>query len=169
MTGAPVLRTERLRFDLWTDTDFEDLYALHADPRVQPSYAPGPDKWTREGIAVRLQGYRDEQALHGFTKWRLGRHDGTFLGRAGWSPWDGGALEIGYAILPVAWGHGYATEAASALTVWACATRPPGQRLVGFAREHNLASRRVLERSGLAFVDMREIGGLPHAFHEVRR
>lgn len=99
-TAAPVLTTARLRFDRWTDDDFEALFALHADPRVQPSYAPGPEKWTRVGIVARLAGYRDEQVRLGFTKWRLGLHDGTFLGRAGWSPWEDGALEIGYAILP---------------------------------------------------------------------
>lgn len=164
-----MLTTDRLRFDCWSASDFDDLYALHADPRVQPSYAPGPEEWTRESIAGRLAGYRDEQARLGFTKWKLSLHDGTFIGRAGWSPWREGALEIGYAILPEAWGHGLATEAARALVQWARASRPAEQRLVGFARAHNRASRRVLERSGLAFVDLRDIGGLPHSFHEATR
>jgi [ribosomal protein S5]-alanine N-acetyltransferase len=82
-----MLETGRLRFETWKPEDKDLLFELHADPRVQTSYAPGPNKWTAEGIERRLAGYMEEQAKFGFTKWKLCLAvDGTFIGRAGWSP-----------------------------------------------------------------------------------
>ena len=161
---VPVLTTKRLRFDRWIEDDFDDLYALHADPLVQPSYGPGPEKWTRAGIADRLATYLAEQDEQGFTKWRLGLADGTFIGRGGWSPWAAGTLELGYAVVPGQWGHGYASEAALALVDWGRANRPR-DRLVGFALTHNAASRAILLKIGMAFVDYREIAGVENAYY----
>jgi RimJ/RimL family protein N-acetyltransferase len=72
-----MLTTERLQFETWRPEDKNLLFDLHADPRVQTSYAPGPHKWTMEGIDRRLTGYMEEQAGFGFTKWKLSLSDGT--------------------------------------------------------------------------------------------
>lgn len=162
-----MLATERLRFEAWRRDDLPLLYDLHVDPRVQPSYAEAPGKWTMEGIERRLNGYLDEQDKFGFTKWKLVLQDGTFIGRAGWSPFDEGSIEIGYAIKPQYWGQGYASEAANALVTWAREMRPDC-KLVGFALPGNDASRRVLIKMGMVFVDRREISGTKYSFYELR-
>jgi [ribosomal protein S5]-alanine N-acetyltransferase len=162
-----MLTTERLRFETWRPEDHKLLFELHADPRVQTSYAPGPHKWTMAGIDRRLNGYMEEQENFGFTKWKLSLSDGTFIGRAGWSPWKEAALEIGYAIKPQFWNNGYASEAAQALVTWARAHRP-NDSLVGYALPHNETSRRILERIGMEFVDYRDIAGAEFAFYEIK-
>jgi [ribosomal protein S5]-alanine N-acetyltransferase len=162
-----MLTTERLRLETWRTDDLDLLYDLHADPRVQAAYAPGPYKWTTDGIKKRLAEYMAEQQNYGFTKWKLCLPDGTFIGRAGWSPWGRNELEIGYAIKPDFWNNGYASEAAIALLSWAQAHHPQ-QTLVGFALPNNGASLRVLEKLGMTFVDRRVIAGAEFAYYEVK-
>jgi [ribosomal protein S5]-alanine N-acetyltransferase len=162
-----ILKTERLRFETWKPEDKNLLFELHADPRVQTSYAPGPHKWTREGIERRLTKYMEEQESFGCTKWKLSLSDGTFIGRAGWSPWEEGTLEIGYAIKPLFWNNGYASEAASALLTWGQVNRPD-YCFVGFALPNNAASRRILEKIGMEFLDCRQIANATFAFYELK-
>jgi len=57
--------------------------------------------------------------------------------------------ELGYWLGPSAWGKGYATEAARALTEHAFATTPL-QRIEARVFAWNPASRRVLEKAGFA-------------------
>jgi RimJ/RimL family protein N-acetyltransferase len=61
-------------------------------------------------------------------------------------------LELGYILAPSVWGQGYASEAARALAdAVFCLTR--ARRIVASSRSGNLASRRVLEKSGFSFVE----------------
>jgi RimJ/RimL family protein N-acetyltransferase len=61
-------------------------------------------------------------------------------------------IEFGYVLAPPYWGRGFATEAVKALadTVFSL-TR--ANQIVANARVDNLASRRVLEKTGFVFVD----------------
>jgi RimJ/RimL family protein N-acetyltransferase len=61
-------------------------------------------------------------------------------------------IEFGYVLAPPVWGKGFATEAVKALadTVFSL-TR--ANRILANSRVDNIASRRVLEKSGFAFVD----------------
>lgn len=57
-----------------------------------------------------------------------------------------GEPELAYELLRRVWGHGYATEAASAVLTWAAASGH--QRLWATVRDWNTASRRVLTKLG---------------------
>ncbi|MGH6817282.1 MAG: GNAT family N-acetyltransferase [Methylovirgula sp.] len=61
-------------------------------------------------------------------------------------------VEVGYVIAPEAWGKGFATEAVRMVidTVFALT---PAARIVANSRAQNAASRRVLEKTGFAYVD----------------
>jgi RimJ/RimL family protein N-acetyltransferase len=61
-------------------------------------------------------------------------------------------IEFGYVLTPPFWGRGLATESVKALanTVFSL-TR--ANRILANSRAHNIASRRVLEKSGFSFVD----------------
>lgn len=157
-----MLTSARLRFDAWRNADLPLLHALHSDPTVQTGYSAGPEAWTWAGIEERLRGYMAEQDIYGHTKWKLSLQNGTFVGRAGWSPWEG-HLEIGYAIQPVFQRRGFAQEAATALIGWGL-HHHPHKDLVGFALIQNMASRHVLETAGMRFIDERMIAGAMNAF-----
>jgi RimJ/RimL family protein N-acetyltransferase len=64
----------------------------------------------------------------------------------------GREIEFGYVVAPHVWGKGFASEAVKALadTVFSL-TR--ANRILANSRANNIASRRVLEKTGFAFVD----------------
>lgn len=61
-------------------------------------------------------------------------------------------VEIGYALAPEMWGNGFASEAVRMVvdTIFALT---PAMRILANSRANNPASRRVLEKSGFAYVD----------------
>lgn len=77
------------------------------------------------------------------------------------------SLEIGYAVKPQFWNKGYASEAAVALMAWAKVHRPR-ESLVGFALPGNVASRRILEKIGMEFLDYREIAGAAFVYYQYK-
>lgn len=89
------------------------------------------------------------------------RDTGTLLGTAGAGRHDDlHEPEIFYYLLPEFRGHGYATEAAGAITKWALA-RDDVSYLIGTVAVDNPASQNVLARCGYRFVDERTL--LVHA------
>jgi len=61
----------------------------------------------------------------------------------------GPAIEIGWRLNFDAWGHGYATEGARAVLVWAKVNvQAPGGELVSFTTVRYVRSRRVMEKLG---------------------
>ncbi len=159
------LHSERLRFSTWQSSDADLLYGLHSDARVKQGY-PADMQWDMEATQKRLATYMKEQTDFGYTKWKLCLHDGTFIGRAGWSPWGEMKAEIGYALKPSHWNQGYGLEAANALADWGL-THHPHITFVGFALPGNGRSRRVLEKMGMRFVDYRVLGGHESAYYEL--
>jgi RimJ/RimL family protein N-acetyltransferase len=98
------------------------------------------------------------------------RETGEMVGRGGpqWTNASGvGEIEIGWVIVPERWGGGLATELA-----WASlevAFGPLGlDEVIAYALPDNIASLRVMEKTG--FVYEREIvaAGLPHVLYRRR-
>jgi RimJ/RimL family protein N-acetyltransferase len=62
-----------------------------------------------------------------------------------------GDIELGYFLKPSAWGKGYATDIARRLLEFAF-RESPLEELVASVHDENLASKKVLEKSGFASV-----------------
>jgi [ribosomal protein S5]-alanine N-acetyltransferase len=111
-------------------------------------------------------------ADHGFGMWML-RDAATqaVIGRAILRHLDVEGVdevEVGYGFMPEYWGHGLATEIAQAcILIGFDQLRLPS--LVAITTPANLASQRVMQKSGLAYE--REIihAGVPHVLFRVRR
>ena len=86
----------------------------------------------------------------GYAQWRVGERGSSRLaGIAGLQPLDGGPdVELTYALVPQAWGRGFATEAAGAVVRYAF-DEAGLDRVVGIARRENGASIAVLRKLGL--------------------
>lgn len=107
-------------------------------------------------ILLHLQELLHDPRALGWGVWfAIGRQDRAIVGEAGFKgrPDRDGTVEIGYGIAPPHRGRGYATEAVEALCRWSF-THPEVRRVVAECAPDNVASIRVLEKTGF-----RPIGG----------
>ena len=139
------LTAERLRSD-----HLEELVRLHQDDAV--SRFLGGTR-TPAQTAAYLEANLAHWDACGFGLWIIRDRAGRFLGRAGIRPLEVQGvreIEIAYTFHQSAWGQGYASEIAQALRdiAFGLLALP---HLVGVVMSENLASRRVLEKTGFAF------------------
>ncbi|MFI2642718.1 GNAT family N-acetyltransferase [Streptomyces sp. NPDC018610] len=115
----------------------------------------GPYAGTRDAAGMVVKAY--ESGVHR-PEWGMfalvRREDGRAVGAMGFhgAPDADGCAEIGYDLAEAARGHGYATEALTALSGWALA-RDGVRRLLAMIERDNLPSQRVVTRAGFARVD----------------
>lgn len=150
---TPRLTAERLRPE-----HFADMAALHLDPEVS-RYLSGvrPPDETERYMATKLAHWEQ----HGFGLFVLRTRDGAFAGRAGIQHvvFDGTPeVDIAYTFRREVWGRGLASEVALALVEIGLG-RLNFPSLIGFASARNLASLRVLEKSGFGFERMSSFKG----------
>jgi len=155
------LGTERLRVRTPTSRDAEALHEVFADRVVMNGLNREPLSGLEETRAL------IERALEGWSTDQLGlfvvetADDRRVIGQAGlmifdrrdWTPstWARAGShaqpELGWALLPEHWGHGYATEAAAAIRDWAYES-PSIDVLVSLISPRNARSQRVARRLG---------------------
>jgi ribosomal-protein-alanine N-acetyltransferase len=161
-----VLVTERLRLRPMTADDLEELTVVYTHPLVAQWIGPH----TPEDVAEDLRRQLDYQDRYGWSLWAVeDRASGRFLGDCGLQPLEhrGPDVELGYDLHPDAWGRGLATEAARAVV--AEAFGPLGlDHIVAVVRPRHAASRRVLEKAGLAQTGERVLYGMPMLVYEAR-
>jgi RimJ/RimL family protein N-acetyltransferase len=141
----PALESERLRLRPLT---VEEGAALEAGELPDgPLYAddyPLPD--TADGVGLFLKHGVEDYGFHLIVR----RDEGRVVGEIGFvAPPAGGAVMIGYAIVPSARRQGFATEAVQALTAWSIA-QPGVQEVLAQTLPDNEASVRVLLRAGFS-------------------
>ena len=146
----PWLETLRLELRAFVPDDFDELYRLDRDPRVMKYIANGK-AMPRDAVAQAFGKILRYPVLYpDLGAWRASRRDtGTFIGwfclkYAGKSA----DVEVGYRLLPEAWGQGFATEGARALIEYGFDDLGL-DRIVGVTHPGNKASQRVLMKAGL--------------------
>jgi len=147
------LTAERLRRD-----HLDDLIPLHQDEAVS-RYLGGTR--TPAQTAAYIEANLAHWDRRGFGLWMLRDDDGHSVGRAGLRPLKvlgREEIEIAYTFHQAWWGQGYASEIAGALCD--IAFGPLGlPELVGVVVAGNLASCRVLEKTGFVFERTYEVEG----------
>jgi len=155
------LETERLFLRRFTEDDVENLHDLDGDPEVMRFLTggePTPRGVIENEILPRFLRYHER--FDGFGIWAaIEKSTGEFLGWFGFKPSEESVtdeVELGYRLRRSAWNKGYATEGSRAL-IRKGFTGLGVQRVFAQTMAVNLASRRVMEKSGLRLV---------RAFHE---
>ena len=147
--STPSLQTARLRLRAFEDTDASDLFALHSNASVLRYWDSPP--WSEPARAERFIATCRQMEQEGTgTRLAVDRvSDGAFIGWCTLSRWnpDFRSAALGYCYNSEAWGHGYATEAASALLQWAFDTLDLN-RVQAETDTRNAASARVLDKLG---------------------
>jgi RimJ/RimL family protein N-acetyltransferase len=153
MTG-PTLTTQRLILRPHTREDFDHVYQLWTSPDVT-RFTNGMRASTREESWARLLRYQGLWTILGFGYFAIfQKTSGAFLGEAGLAdfhraiePSLDGYAEAGWALLPEAWGQGYAQEALDAIFEWYGTTQPP-LPIACIINPDNAASLKLAHKTG---------------------
>lgn len=173
MTGLP--RSARLDAEPPdTELHFDFACRHYGDPAVARWHWPDHLGGARTPAQVRelLEGDLAHQRRHGYALWWWRERDsGELVGHVGLNRTqvEGEPVtEVGWSVRPDRWGEGLASEAASASLDWGfeVANLP---EIVSFTMRENRASRRVMEKIGLAYVRDFDRHGFPHVLYAARR
>lgn len=148
---VPRLETARLVLRAFEDRDREPFAGMNADPEVMRYF---PTALTRKESDALLDRIAERWVTDRVGLWAVERReDGIFLGFAGlaiprfhahFTP----CVEVGWRLVRAAWGHGYATEAATAALRYGFEVAGL-EEIVSFTTVANERSRRVMDRVGM--------------------
>ncbi len=158
----------RLGYARITADHAAELAMLMGEPRVRRTLWPWPEPPGPPDVQETVDTLTDHWARHGFGLWAL--HDATtgqFVGRGGleYNDIEGASVvEVAWAIMPARWGEGLATELAR-VSVQMAFERLDLIELVAITMPGNLASRRVMEKSGFSYHRNIAHAGLEHVLY----
>lgn len=154
---------ERLRME-----HVDEVSRLLRDPRVSHTLWPGAELPSEQQVIESTAEKARHWERYGFGLWLLrDRRTGEMVGRGGLQ-WTYVAtldeIEVGWAIVPERWNQGLATELAHA-SIDAAFGPLELREIIAFSLPDNLASRRVMEKSGFVFERDIVHAGRPHVLY----
>lgn len=144
-----ITTTARLDLVIPDNADCYPLCELWSDPETMRFIGDG-SAWDRDKISQRIERAMRMQRDRGMTFWTLIERDTErVVGQGGLVPieFNGPEVELGYRLGKDFWGNGYATEIAEASAKYGFETLGL-DKLVAVTHHENLASRRVLIKTG---------------------
>jgi ribosomal-protein-alanine N-acetyltransferase len=155
-----LLETMRLIIKPSSLANIDNVYTLFFDSDVMHYIGHGIK--TRDETQENLTRMIVQQEKYGFSFGDVyEKKSGYFVGRAGLmfsdKNDDQSDIEVGYALHKQFWQQGYATELTKALIAWAFAHLAIN-KLIAVVHPENLASRRVLEKAGMRYVEGKDKG-----------
>ncbi len=147
-----ILETDRFRLRRFEEDDFGNLFVLHSDPEVMrfsSRRSPESDIEVAATLKRLIQRYRESS---GFGIWAAElKSSGEFIGWFGLDSLPGTSeIEVGYRLLRRHWGSGFATEGTRELLSHAFHVLGL-KKIVAISDLDNIASKRVLEKSGFIY------------------
>lgn len=125
-------------------------------------YFPNPDPPSRAQVARLIRFQLQHWQQHGYGWWAVlaARSSRPLIGWAGLQYLsETNETEVGYLLQRAYWGRGWATEAARESVRFGLHELRMEQ-IVGVVHPENVASRRVLEKAGLAYVERARYFGM---------
>jgi ribosomal-protein-alanine N-acetyltransferase len=148
---GPRLLTERLVMRRWRDSDLEPFAGLNADPEVMEHFPATLSRAESDAFVARIEARFERD---GYGLWALEvAETGRFIGYTGLAPHTfpahfTPAVEVGWRLPRLAWGHGFATEAARAALAFGF-ERARLEEIVSFTATTNVRSQAVMRRLGM--------------------
>ena len=132
-----MLKTERLVMRVASDDEMRAVVAAQTDDGLKQAYT--------EMLNGALT-HPEERIWYAI--WIMELSDGTYIGDLSFKGLStDGSVEIGYGLLGEFEGQGYATEAVTAVTLWA-SRQSEVKRIEAETDPDNIASQRVLQKAG---------------------
>ncbi len=158
--------TARLSFRAWREDDLTFAQQLFGDPRVAALVGgPFDDAQVAARLATELANQRD----HGIAYWPIVLA-GDDIGSCGLKPRAERLYELGFYLLPTAWGRGFAVEAGRAVIAFAFDVLGAPALFAGHHPD-NHGSRAALAKLGFRYThdELYPPTGLQHPGYELRR
>ena len=165
----PSLRTARLVLRPLQAADAGVLHRIYQSDGVL-RYFPIPSPPSREPIQRFVAGQEAQWEKHGYGHWGVLREgEAEIIGWAGlqYLP-ELDETEVGYLLDRPFWSNGYATEAALASLHFGY-EHLALERIIALVHPDNLASRRVIQKCGMSYVDTLSLWGMELMRHERTR
>ncbi|MEM8523013.1 MAG: GNAT family N-acetyltransferase [Bacteroidota bacterium] len=152
-----------------TPQDFDELFKMNSDPEIMKYVGDGSTR-TRDQMTKELE----MLILHYTRKPGLGiwatelKINNCFVGASGLVYYDNTPeIEVGYRMQKEFWNNGYATEASMGLLRYGF-KQLNLHKIVSSAHVGNKASRRVMEKIGMRYIDDRFHYECLQAYYEIR-
>ncbi len=166
------LTTDRLVLEALGPEHVEELRPLLDDPLVARTLSPTGRPPCPGAEPELVQAKVDHWDEHGFGMWFLrDRATGAMVGRGGIQHTEvegTPAVELGWAITPMRWREGLATELARTC-VGVAFDDLQLDSIVAFTLPHNEGSRGVMEKIGMRYERDVVHAGLPHVLYRLHR
>ncbi|PYL09681.1 MAG: N-acetyltransferase [Verrucomicrobia bacterium] len=149
-----ILETDRLLLREYVEDDAEALFRLNSDPDVL-RFVPDKRLLNIEQARQMLIDHPiADYRKHGFGRGAcILKSTGEQIGFAGLKYLEElGEVDVAYRLMPTHWGQGLATEAALASVRFGFADLGL-KRIIGLVMPENVASVRVLKKTGLRYVE----------------
>lgn len=156
----PTVTTARLILRPLTEADTQSLHCILGERGVL-RYFPHPDPPPRDKVRKFILGQLGHWEDHGYGWWAVQPRSTKEL--IGWSGLqflpETEETEVGFLLSRSYWGKGLATEAARASLRYGFEELGLGS-IVAIVHPENRASRRVIEKLGMSFVDQAQYFGM---------
>lgn len=169
MPSVDHFSTSRLRARRLEPDDFGILYRMHRDQKVMRTLG---GIRTEDDTRTYLRRNLEHWDRYGYGLWILfDRRDDTFVGRSAIRHIELAGkdeIEVGYALMHEYWGRGLATEVTREMARLALSDLGIGD-LVAFTLPENVASQRVVEKSGGVYEGEIVHANQRHLLYRLRR
>ena len=152
MKNINKITTERLILRKFNKNDLDDFSVIIGKDEIGKQLPKG-EGYTRKEAEKWLENIKNIWEDKNYGTWAvIKKETGDLIGHCGLNPVDElDEIEVLYAIDPVYWGKGYATEAASKTVDYGLEVIGL-DNIIGLTKIGNRASERVLEKSGLIYI-----------------
>ena len=169
-----ITETERLIIREIVSTDIDEMLALHSDPEVH-RYLGNATIKSREKMLESIDFLKQQYKDFGVGRWALiNKKTNEFIG---WTGLEFVTKEInkhknfhdlGYRLMKRFWGQGFATESAFSSINYAFDTLN-ATKIYAMADIDNAGSNRILEKTGLHFIETFDLEGVTHNWYKLTR
>ena len=150
LSHIPTITTQRLILRPLDMEDRDALFQISQEENIF-RYFPTQGAWSMQKVEIYIQHQSAHWSRYKYGHWAVTmRETGQLMG------WDGleflpdtNETEVGYLFSKEFWGKGYATEATKSAVQFGLDNGL--NEIIGLTHPDNIASQRVLEKSGLSF------------------
>lgn len=169
-----IIETERLLLRKIVADDDKGMFELDSDPEVHRYVGNKPVSTIAQTHSV-IKFIQQQYIENGIGRWAvIQKSTGTFIGWAGFKLTKNivnnhvDYYDIGYRLIKKYWGYGFATEAAAACLDYGF-DKMDLKIIYGMTDVRNTASKNVLEKIGLNYIEKFTFEGIEHNWFRITK